>query len=63
MSFIRQLIIAAVIIGAIAIVLVFAKYVGIVIPAIVWTIGWIVLCVVLVVVALKFLANLLKNTP
>ena len=56
---IQWIIVAIVVAGIIGIALVVAKQAGVVIPAFVWTIAWICLCVVIAIVAIKFLAGLL----
>lgn len=56
-NLIQIIVIAMVVAGIIGIALVIARQAGIVIPAFIFTIAWIVLAVVIGVVAIKFLAG------
>ena len=56
---IQWLIVAIIVAGCIGIAIVASKQAGIVIPQFVRTIFWIVLCCVIAVIAIKFLASML----
>ncbi|MFA5376338.1 MAG: hypothetical protein WC455_11390 [Dehalococcoidia bacterium] len=57
-GFIQWIIIAIVVAGVVGIAMVVSKQAGIVIPAFIVTIFWIVLAVVVGVIAIKFLASM-----
>jgi len=59
LGLVQWIIIAIVIAGIIGVAMVVAKQAGIVIPGFIVTIGWIVLCVFIWVIAIKFLAQLM----